>query len=558
MSFGLTDRANNIERLRAETFDVVVIGGGITGAGVALEAASRGLRTALIERDDFASGTSSRSSKLIHGGLRYLRQYQFALVSEGLRERQRLFRNAPHLARPLTFTFPVISGQHRRKARMTGLLATLGLWLYDALGGWRVGEVHKKISVDEAARRIPGLNRDRIAAAFSYVDGHADDARLTLAVAKTAALEFGAPIANYVHAIGLDTDDGGTVRGVHAHDALTGTDFTIRTRTVVNATGVWADEVRGASGTQPLYIRPAKGVHITVPRARLPIEGAAILEVAGEGRVVFIIPWGEHVYIGTTDTDYRGDRNEPLCTAEDVRALLDVVNEILRTPLSANDVMGTWAGLRPLIAETDDDRAPTADVSRRHVIVDDRNGLVTVTGGKLTAYREMAEDTVDALKGHLNGSRVKRSRTKKLPISGAVGTAKLRVPGAPERLGISHTLCTHLVDRYGGHAATIAKMVRADATLGEPLIPDLDYIRAEALYAARFEMVATLADLLERRTRALMLDREATVAAAPAVAALIGPELGWDDAEQRRQVDAFVSYAAREADAAARSEEPPR
>jgi glycerol-3-phosphate dehydrogenase len=299
-------------------------------------------------------------------------------------------------------------------------------------------------------------------------------------------------------------------------------------------------------------------VHITVPRARLPIEGAAILEVAGEGRVVFIIPWGEHVYIGTTDTDYRGDRDEPLCTAEDVRTLLDVVNEILRTPLSANDVMGTWAGLRPLIAETDDDRAPTADVSRRHVIVDDRNGLVTVTGGKLTAYREMAEDTVDALKGHLNGSRVKRSRTKKLPISGAVGTAKLRVPGAPERLGISHTLCTHLVDRYGGHAATIAKMVRADATLGEPLIPDLDYIRAEALYAARFEMVATLADLLERRTRALMLDREATVAAAPAVAALIGPELGWDDAEQRRQVDAFVSYAAREADAAARSEEPPR
>lgn len=547
MSFGLTDRTTALQRLNAEHFDVLVIGGGITGAGVVLEAASRGLRAALIERDDFASGTSSRSSKLLHGGLRYLRQYEFGLVAEGLRERRRLFRNAPHLAHPLTFTFPVIAGRTRRAARITALLATLGLWLYDALGGWRVGQLHKRIAVDEAARRISGLDVDRVTTAFSYVDGQADDARLTLAVLKTAAIEYDAPVANRMLATSITTDEAGRVTGVLAHDALTGTDLAIQARTVVNATGVWADAVHGANGLDPLVIRPAKGVHITVPRDRLSIEGAAILEVQGSSRVVFVIPWDDVVYIGTTDTDYDGDRDEPFCTAADVASLLEIVNGVRVTSLTADDVTASWAGLRPLLVDPRNADAPSADVSRRHVVLDDGNGLVTVTGGKLTAYREMAEDTVDTLRAHLPDVRVRRSRTKKLPLHGGPGTAKLRADGAAERLGISRSLCTHLVDRYGGHTPAVAKLIHDDPALGELLVPGLPYVRAEAIYAARFEMVTTLADVLERRTRALMVDRAATVAAAPAVAALIGPDLGWDADEQQRQVTAFLVYAEREA-----------
>ena len=547
MSFGPTDRRAFIARLDSDSFDVLVIGGGITGAGVVLEAASRGLRAALIERDDFGSGTSSRSSKLIHGGLRYLRHYEFGLVAEGLRERRRLFRNAAHLAHPLPFTFPVIAGTSRRKARMTALLAAIGLWLYDALGGWRVGQLHRRITVEEAARRIPGLDAERVTGAYSYLDGQADDARLTLDVLKTAALEYDTPVVNRVHATGLTTDDQGRITGVMARDTLTGTDLAIEARTVVNATGVWADTVRGTAGTEPLTIRPAKGVHITVPRQRLPIDGAAILEVQGTSRVVFVIPWGEQVYIGTTDTDFDGDRDEPLCTATDVQSLLDVVNGVRTEALTPDDVVGTWAGLRPLIVSSDADDAPSADISRRHVIIDDGNGLVTVTGGKLTAYREMAEETVRALRPYLPGRRVRRSRTRKLPIHGSVGTRRLREPGAAERLGISRSLCTHLVDRYGGMTPAVVKLIRSDPALGEPLVPGLPYVRAEAIYAARFEMITSLNDVLERRTRALMLERDATVAAAAEVTALLAAELGWDAAEQLRQLDAFTAYAFREA-----------
>jgi len=307
--------------------------------------------------------------------------------------------------------------------------------------------------------------------------------------------------------------------------------------------------VRGAHGAAPLTIRPAKGVHITVPRDRLPIDGAAILEVQGTSRVVFVIPWGNHVYIGTTDTDFDGDRDEPLCSASDVQALLDVVNGVRTEALTPDDVVGTWAGLRPLIATSDADDAPSADVSRRHVVIDDGNGLITVTGGNLTAYREMAEDTVDTIPPHLAGVRIRRSRTRKLPLHGSAGTRRLREAGAAERLGIARSLCTHLVDRYGGMTPAVVKLIRADPSLGEPLVPGLPYVRAEAVYAARFEMVTSLADVLERRTRALMLDRSATVAAAAEVTALLATELGWDPAEQLRQLDAFTAYTVREAEA---------
>ncbi|MFZ4516379.1 MAG: glycerol-3-phosphate dehydrogenase/oxidase [Acidimicrobiia bacterium] len=537
-----TTRAAALARLEHEAFDVLVIGGGISGVGVALDAATRGLRCALIERHDFASGTSSRSSKLIHGGLRYLRQYEFGLVAEGLRERQRLLRNAPHLVHTVPFTFPVIVGAKRRTARATATLATAGLWLYDALGGWRVGKLHRRISVTEAERRIPDLNTDRVTRAFSYLDGQADDARLTLSIATTAALEFQVPLANYVEATSLIEHDG-RVHGVHARDCLTGDTFAIRARVVINATGVWADTVRGQHADAPLHVRPAKGVHITIPRGRLPIDGAAILEVAGEGRVVFIIPWGEYVYLGTTDTAYDGDRDTPTCTSEDVANVLMTVNEVLRTPIRADEIIGTWAGLRPLIATSSDSGAATADVSRRHVIVDDHNGLITVTGGKLTAYREMAEDTIDVARHAFPDRRVGRSRTRRLKLHGATGASALHRDGAAERLGISRSLCAHLAGRHGGLTAAIVQLLRDDPSLAAPLVPGLPYVRAEAIYAARYEMALTLSDVLERRTRALMLDHAATIAAAPTVAALLAPELGWDASEQQRQVDAFMAQA---------------
>lgn len=542
MTVGGSARAEALARLRSERFDVLVIGGGITGAGIALDAASRGLRTALIERNDIASGTSSRSSKLIHGGLRYLRQYEFGLVAEGLRERQRLLRNAPHLVHTLPFTFPVIVGAKRRTARATAALAAIGLWCYDALGGWRVGTVHRRISVAEAQRRIPDLNPERVVHAFSYLDAQADDARLTLAITATAAIEYGVPVANYLEATALRYD-GDQVVGITARDGITDETFAIDAQVVINATGVWADCVRGTNGATPLHIRPAKGVHITIPRDRLPIDGAAILEVAGEGRVVFVIPWGEFVYIGTTDTAYDGDRDTPTCDADDVATILRTVNEVLRTPITANEIIGTWAGLRPLIADTADTSAPTADVSRRHVIVDDGNGLITVTGGKLTAYREMAEDTVDVARRSFPDRRIGRSRTRRLRLRGATNAETLTTDGAAERLGITRALCAHLAARYGGLTPAIVQLIRSDATLAEPLVPGLPYVRAEAIYAVRYEMAMTLSDVLERRTRALMLSTAATIAAAPAVAELLAPELGWDAAETQRQHDAFAAAA---------------
>lgn len=557
MTFSVVGRGAAIDRMEREQFDVLVVGGGITGAGVALDAASRGLRTALVERDDFASGTSSKSSKLVHGGIRYLRHREFGHVHEALRERQRLLENAPHLVEPLPFLFPVIApaGSSKRASRTLARVAAIGLWLYDAMGGWRIGKLHRKISVDEAVGHMPALDRDRVVGAFIYLDGRTDDARLTLAVIKTAAIELGTTVANYASVTGLSRTDG-RVTGAKVLDTRTGRTLDVRAKVVINAAGVWSDEVRGLEhGEHPSSIRPAKGVHITVPAARLPVDIAAILQVTGDDRIVFVVPWDEHVYIGTTDTGYTGELDDPVCNRDDVRYLLGAVNACVREPITEADIVSTWAGLRPLIS---DERASakTADLSRKHRVIRSEGGLVTVTGGKLTTYRKMAADAVDLAVSEggrrgrgPRGRRVRHSHTAKLPIHGAAGLEPLRAPGAAERFGVDPDQFAHLVGRYGGHARSVVALLEEDPTFAEPLVPGLPYLRVEAVYAARFEMTVTLDDLLSRRTRALILDRAATVTAAPAAAALLGAELGWDADEQARELEAFLAIAEHEREA---------
>ncbi|HKH25332.1 MAG TPA: glycerol-3-phosphate dehydrogenase/oxidase [Acidimicrobiales bacterium] len=550
------DRDTMLHRLENETFDVVVVGGGITGVGVALDAATRGLRTALVERDDLASGTSSKSSKLVHGGLRYLQNGDVRLVYEALRERQRLLRNAPHLVKVLPFLIPVFEGKggiiSKRVARALGS----AMWMYDLTGGLRIGRVHRRLERDAALAHMPTLG-DRLAWAYLYYDAQADDARLTLTVARTAALDFGATVVNHATVTAI-RKSGGRVRGavVSTGGAGTGGDGTdaagasgeveVRARAVVNATGVWADDVRALDeGSHPGSIRPAKGIHITVPWHKVRNDIAAVVPVREDRRSIFVVPWagldgtiggeGSVTYIGTTDTDYDGDVDDPQCTADDVAYLLTAMNQTLREPLVEADVLGSWAGLRPLVRDAGSSR--TADLSRRHRVLTSDSGMITVTGGKLTTYREMAEDAVDAAVAAVRQPlprRARRSRTRSLALRGASGWK--------DRRGLE----PHLADRYGGDAAVVQAMIAADPMLGEPLVPGLPYRKAEALYAVRYEMATTLDDVLARRTRARLLARDATAAAAADVAALIAPELGWSADRTADEVARYRAEAAHE------------
>ena len=507
------DRAWALERLASERFDVLVVGGGITGAGVALDAASRGLRTALVERHDFGSGTSSRSSKLVHGGLRYLSQGEYGLVAQALAERQRLLVNAPHVVRPLPFVYPSYGSRSRLRAVGTAL------WLYDLAGGFRIGQLHRRLSPDEAVARTPSLRPDNLVGAHLYLDAQADDARLTLAVVRTAVLDHRAVAANYATVHGLITGTDGRVAG--AHLSADGRDFDVRASAVVNAAGVWAADLWGDGAAS---LRPAKGVHVTVRAHLVPTEVALVLGVPSDGRSIFVIPWPgtDRVYLGTTDTDYDGPLDQPVCTADDVAYLLAATNAALTTTLTPADVVGTWAGLRPLVAGAPNQRS--ADLSRRHRVIQGGDGLVSVTGGKLTTYRAMAADTVDAVEASL-GRRRTPPRTATMALRGSAGAAATADP--------------HLARRYGGEARVVSALVAADPSLGEPLVPSLPYLRAEAVYAARYEMARTLDDILARRTRALILDRDASAAAAADVAQLVATELGWSGDEVAAHIAAY-------------------
>jgi glycerol-3-phosphate dehydrogenase len=530
------DRVAMVDRLATEVFDVLVIGGGITGVGVALDAASRGLRTALVEAEDFASGTSSKSSKLVHGGIRYLQSGDVWLVYEALRERKRLRRNAPHIVKILPFLLPIFKHDGLINRRVARALGT-AMWMYDLTGGWRIGKLHRRLKIDEAHVHMPTLPRQNLAYGYIYYDATVDDARLVLTVARSAAAH-GAAIANRCRVIAFDHDEDGHIAG-----ALVDTgDRRIRVSAavVVNATGVWADDVAALEArTHGDTIRPAKGIHITLPWSLVRNDIAAVIPVPGDKRSLFVVPWGArsngtftHTYIGTTDTDYEGRLDDPPCTAADIDYVLGAINAATGAGLSAHDITGVWAGLRPLVRSASSGR--TADLSRRHRVTTDARGVVTVTGGKLTTYREMAEDTVNEVARLLG--RPARCRTKKLQLLGAEGFTE-PTAGSPE---------AHLANRYGVLAHTVDELASADPALATPLVRGLPYRRAEAVYAARHEMATTLTDVLTRRTRAHLLDRAATLDAAPHVADLLAAELGWDAAERDHQLNDYRELVARE------------
>jgi len=540
----IATRQASIKRLGTEHFDVLVVGGGITGAGVALDAAARGLKVAIVDQTDFAAGTSSKSSKLIHGGLRYLQQGDVALVYEALHERQRLLRNAPHLVRMLPFMIPVLTKDgvvSRKIARALGS----ALWMYDLTGGWRVGKFHRRLRAKTALTHMPTMNSDRLAAAYLYFDAEADDARLTLAIVQSA-MARGAVALNYCGVCALHKDSAGVLIGasVRTHEGDT---FDVSARVVVNATGVWGDALRQMDiGGDSTTIRPAKGIHITVPWELVQNDIAVVIPVPGDKRSLFVVPQMPNgdgtfrfTYVGTTDTDHRGAVDDPQCTQADIDYCLRALNKALdggtsRT-ITRDDVVGTWAGLRPLVVASDgqDVKGRTADLSRRHKVITSDSGMVTITGGKLTTYRKMAEHTVDAVLDSLKIS-AKRCATKRLTLHGAT----------------SRDRNDHLVSRFGTQAPAIRELIKADTSLGAPLIAGLPYLRAEAVYCARNEMVVTLEDVLSRRVRGLLYDRHATAAAAFDTARLIAPDLGWDETRINDEVKRFTEVCARENEAA--------
>jgi glycerol-3-phosphate dehydrogenase len=516
------DRRAALRRLADESFDVLVVGGGVTGCGVALDAVSRGLRTALVERADFASGTSSKSSKLVHGGLRYLQQREFRLVYEALHERQRLRHLAPHLVRVLPFLLPMFSRDGFLNPKLARALGTT-MWMYDLTGGARIGKLHERLTTEQALAYMPTLPADRVASAYLYYDARTDDARLTLALARTAA-DLGATVANYAAVVAFPTGPEGRIRGATVE--VDGERFDVSASVVVNATGVWADRVAALDGGTPGgWIRPAKGIHITVPWSKVRNEIAAVVPVPKDRRSVFVVPWGEHTFIGTTDTDYDGPLEDPQCTPDDIAYLLRAANFSITGGIGEADIVGTWAGLRPLVRDASSER--TADMSRRHAVSRSAGGLITVAGGKLTTYRRMAADAVDEVAETL-GKR-SRSRTARLRLLGAEG----HVEPAGEGLD------AHLAGRYGGEARVLRAMIDGDADLGRTLVPGLPYVRAEARFAVRYEMARSLDDVLARRTRARLLGRDASSAAAEQVARFIAPDLGWSPAEVARQVSRY-------------------
>ena len=535
------ERDFHIDRMKSEQFDVLVIGGGITGVGVALDAASRGLRVALVEKDDFSSGTSSKSSKLIHGGLRYLQQGEIGLVYEALHERQRLRKNAPHLVQLLPFMIPILTKDgviSRKIARALGS----ALWMYDLTGGWRIGKFHRRLKAKAAHAHLPTMPFEKLASAYLYYDAAADDSRLCVAIARTAA-QHGAAIANQCRVTKIVHNEQGIACGAQVQPTG-GYPFTIRATTVVNAAGVWADDVRQADeGTNPHSIRPAKGIHITVPWNKVRNDIAIVIPVRKDKRSLFVVPWipngdgtFQYTYVGTTDTDFAGGVNESQTSAEDIHYVLEALNQSITTKVTVDDVTAVWSGLRPLVSNEDGSAATgkTADLSRKHKVKVSPSGVISIMGGKLTTYRKMSEHTVDEVVKHTGNAR--KCKTKSLSFIGAAGfkPSLLKGPDA------------HLAQRFGSEMNMIKDLIAENPTFGRPLIDGLPYLRAEAVFACRHEMAQTLDDVLSRRTRARIINRRATLASARSVAELMAGELNWDSAEIDRQISEFVDSCSRE------------
>jgi glycerol-3-phosphate dehydrogenase len=535
------DRGAMLTRLATERFDVLVIGGGVTGAGTALDAASRGLRVALVEARDLASGTSSRSSKLIHGGLRYLEQFDFKLVYEALRERDLLVSKlAPHLVKPVSFLYPLYKKVVERPYVGAGLV------LYDSMEGTRRPVPrHRHLSARGALKRAPALSSDRLAGAMLYYDAQVDDARHTLTVARTAAAHS-AVIGTRLSVVGL-LRSAERVTGARVRDEESGRILEVSAEAVVICAGVWTDLVHELAGVQAGYkVRMSKGVHIVVPRAAVDADTGMILRT--EKSVLFFIPWGEHWIVGTTDTDFAGDRAEPVATEEDIEYILAAANRVLARPLIRADVIGVYAGLRPLVdapagnGSKPNGGKPTTKLSREHVVDTPVPGLASIAGGKFTTYRLMARDVVDAAVADFD-REVPGSVTEQVPLLGADGLAAVQpaVGRLAEDYGVPRAAVEHLLGRYGTLAAEVLELVKGDAALGRPLAPGHPYLRAEVAYAVSHEGALHVEDVLMRRTRLFIESADSGAAVAADVAALMGRPLGWSRrrraAETRRYLD---------------------
>ena len=527
----LRTRAANLDRMRGEVFDVAVIGGGITGAGVALDAASRGLSVALIEKRDFASGTSSRSSKLIHGGLRYLEQFHFGLVRESLYERAVLSRMAPHLSRPLEFLVPIYSTNERSPLGANKLKLRAGLWLYDLLAGRRNVARHRWVSSEGALKLAPALDATGLRGAFVYYDCLTDDARLVIEVIKAAAAH-GAVIANYTAARGLRKNDADP-SVVQIEDVLNGSRFELRARVVVNAGGVWSDEVsRLSDASSPTKLRPSKGIHVVTPAEKFQNHTAVLIPSLGEQRFLFVIPWHGRTVIGTTDTDYKGNLDEPLAQPDEVNRVMDSLARAFPTAnLSSKDVINTFAGLRPLVRAGR--KQSTKELSRKEEIFESESGLITITGGKLTTWRRMAERVVDLISKRFERDGRRRglhpSVTNRIRLAG--GSIDNDPARAAAEFDVSASTVEHLMNTYGGNYRVVLDITRESEEMKETLAQGLPHIEGEVVYAARYEMTATAEDLLARRTRITLLASDHGRSCAMRVATLIGAELGWTHAE---------------------------
>lgn len=539
-ALGPEARDASLAALKATTepgkeLDILVVGGGIVGTGTALDAVTRGLNVGIVEASDWAAGTSSRSSKLIHGGLRYLEMLDFGLVKEALQERGLLLSElAPHLARPVPFLYPLT------KPFLERPYIGAGIALYDAMsisGGHKRGvPFHKHLSRRGTLRAAPSLKDDAFVGSIRYYDGQVDDAKYVANLIRTAAY-YGAHAVNQVAVVDF-LREGERVVGAKVVNREDGSTFKIRAKQVINATGVWTDETQAmVTERGQLKVRASKGIHLVVPRDRFQSTVGLILRT--EKSVLFVIPWGRHWIIGTTDTDWHLDKAHPAASSKDIDYLLEHVNKVLKRPLTREDVEGVYAGLRPLLAGENDS---TAKLSREHIVAHPVPGLVVVAGGKRTTYRVMAKDAVDEASRSMD-ERVPPSCTESVPLLGATGfkAAWNRRNRTAEETGVHVARVEHLLNRYGSMASQVLGLIHDNPELAEPLPGADDYLQAEAVYAATHEGARHVNDVLTRRTRISIESWDRGVSAAPVVAKLMGEILGWSDAQRESEIKHYLA-----------------
>ena len=529
-----SQRNSDIEELKSREFDILVIGGGVVGSGIALDAASRGLSVALVESDDFAAGTSSRSSKLIHGGLRYLEQFDFKLVREALHEREMMITDqAPHLVKPLAFVYPL------HKKYFDRVYVGAGLMLYDALRGkLRAVPWHKHISFGEMRNEARSLNPEKVTGGLVYYDAQVDDARHTLMVARTAK-DYGAHIVTGATVTQI-TRTPERVTGVVVK--VDGCSINVKSKVVIAAAGIWNEELYQQFGIKPGYkIKMSKGVHIILPKDAIDAKSGIIIKTSLS--VLFIIPWGNEWLLGTTDTPYDGDREQPLADESDIEYIINEANKILLPKIRREQILSVYAGLRPLVSPTKD--SSTTKISREHSVDHPLKGFVSIAGGKYTTYRVMAADAVDAAVKDLEGP-VSKSSTKSIPLIGAVGYRNLvkQIAALAQSYSVS-TLCVErMLNRYGSLISDIFQLISKDPSLAVEVLPGAGYIKAEVLYAATHEGARTLEDILARRLRLAMESSDHGLLVIQEIAELVAPILGWSVEDVALAIADYKQYIA--------------